>query len=820
MVAALAAALDCQPGREQSLYEPLPLGTSSSAMSPSQYTAAHPTPSIQHAVGEKVITHDEKETTDFDDHTVHVEDELEEGRVAMLLSAAGKNQVARIRHWIRSGVNPSATDYDYRSALHIAASDGHVEAINALLEEGANVQAKDRFGSSPLDEAVNNGHKQCADILRAAGASHAAVERLEARLIAAAASNNLDDVRLLLESGVSPNCCDYDRRGPLHLAVSEGNIDVAKLLLAFGAKANAEDRFGITPVAEAQRHGTRTGSNPLKALFESSHLVSHAPFLSKFVLFFGGLEVTIIILIGLFVRYGNGAEGNASPTDVDTRLSFASVYPLYQDIHVMIFIGFGFLMTFLRKSSYTGVGLTFLIGALTIQWYLLNRTFWIGSLTGTYNKLLLDIPTLASADFCAGAVLISFGAVLGKVSPVQALGMAVIEVVLYALNEQLGILYFRVDDIGGTITLHMFGAFYGLAFSRLVTPAGSSGNHHNSAVYHSDTFAMIGTVFLWLFWPSFNAALSEGQPMQRAVINTLLSMTGSCVVAFITSYSLRRERSFNMVDVQNATLAGGVAIAACCDQLIEPGSAVAIGAIAGLVSVLGYVYLQGWLENTIGLHDTCGVLNLHGMPSLIGGFASMIAALKADVSSLGQAQLDFIFPARDSRSPSKQAAFQFAFMCCTLGISLVSGTVAGLILRLSFFEPVPRARLFEDSNHWETPAQEIPYYFDERGEVSRGKANTAASEEEQERLLTKVNSSQATLEQQVLAMQRQLALLATKKNAATTMAGVPASQQSHTQQYGNTVHGVEQQQVQVAVIANVFDKVLNRLDQLEKRGNS
>jgi hypothetical protein len=38
--------------------------------------------------------------------------------------------------------------------------------------------------------------------------------------------------------------------------------------------------------------------------------------------------------------------------------------------------------------------------------------------------------------------------------------------------------------------------------------------------------------------------------MNRAVTNTFLSLCGSCVAAFLSSYALRRERSFNMVDVQ------------------------------------------------------------------------------------------------------------------------------------------------------------------------------------------------------------------------------------------------------------------------------
>lgn len=42
---------------------------------------------------------------------------------------------------------------------------------------------------------------------------------------------------------------------------------------------------------------------------------------------------------------------------------------------------------------------------------------------------------MINADFCAAAVLISFGAVLGKTGPVQLLLMALLEVVLFGLNE-------------------------------------------------------------------------------------------------------------------------------------------------------------------------------------------------------------------------------------------------------------------------------------------------------------------------------------------------------------------------------------------------
>jgi len=45
--------------------------------------------------------------------------------------------------------------------------------------------------------------------------------------------------------------------------------------------------------------------------------------------------------------------------------------------------------------------------------------------------------SIIEADFAAAAVLISFGAVLGKVSAMQLLIMAIIEVVLFQVNQYI-----------------------------------------------------------------------------------------------------------------------------------------------------------------------------------------------------------------------------------------------------------------------------------------------------------------------------------------------------------------------------------------------
>lgn len=51
----------------------------------------------------------------------------------------------------------------------------------------------------------------------------------------------------------------------------------------------------------------------------------------------------------------------------------------------------------------------------------------------------------------------------------------------------------QVKDAGGSMTIHMFGAYFGLAVSRvLYRPQLEKSKHRQGSVYHSDLFAMIG----------------------------------------------------------------------------------------------------------------------------------------------------------------------------------------------------------------------------------------------------------------------------------------------------------------------------------------
>lgn len=62
-------------------------------------------------------------------------------------------------------------DYDFRTPLHLAASEGHVDICRFLVSRGARVNRSDRWGGSPLDDAHRQRHPQVIAYLREHGAT-------------------------------------------------------------------------------------------------------------------------------------------------------------------------------------------------------------------------------------------------------------------------------------------------------------------------------------------------------------------------------------------------------------------------------------------------------------------------------------------------------------------------------------------------------------------------------------------------------------------------------------------------------------------------
>src|SRR5690606_34367015 len=131
--------------------------------------------------------------------------------------------------------------------------------------------------------------------------------------------------------------------------------------------------------------------------------------------------------------------------------------------------------------------------------------------------------------------------------------------------------------------------------------------------YESDILALVGTLFLWVLWPSFNAVFAPAGTQHRVVINTVLALISSAV--FTASFSrILRGGKFHPGDIQRASIAGGIAVGSLTSFVVGPGGAMITGAVAGLLATISHIYLQGVLRRGFGYEDTMGVLGIFFVP--------------------------------------------------------------------------------------------------------------------------------------------------------------------------------------------------------------
>ncbi|CAF0958987.1 unnamed protein product [Adineta ricciae] len=409
-------------------------------------------------------------------------------------------------------------------------------------------------------------------------------------------------------------------------------------------------------------------------------------------------QILFTFLLGFHSEYRYFPVTNVTNYENPPRGLVEFYYSMFTDIHVMMFIGFGYLMTFLRRYSFSSVGFNFILCAFTLEWAVIVRGYLFDWNT-TNQKFIVDVQSLTTADFVSASILISMGAVLGKANPVQLILMALLEVPIQVVNEYIGLHIFCAFDPGESMYVHVFGAYFGLAVAFVLYRRNVEDSPHEKSRYTSDIFAMVGTIFLFCFWPSFNAGVATGVTRLYAVVNTYISICSSVIGAFLMSNLVKRGR-FDMVHVQNSTLAGGVAVGTIAGSNIGLHGAMVIGTLAGMISVLGYEFLTPRLKH-IRIHDTCGVHNLHGMPGFMSGITGIIVASISDRSGYLNHLTDSCLGGGAFRGNSTQSGYQAAGLALTLGMGLVGGLVTGIILRLPIFSQ--KENDFDDEIHWHLP---------------------------------------------------------------------------------------------------------------------
>ncbi|MBN9123392.1 MAG: ammonium transporter [Nitrosospira sp. 56-18] len=333
------------------------------------------------------------------------------------------------------------------------------------------------------------------------------------------------------------------------------------------------------------------------------------------------LCLTLSGAVSLFLLFSSLiAWGSEGPELNEARQVAQYNYVIH--ILAMLLVGFGFLMVFVRRYGFGATTGTYLVVAVGLPLYMLLRANGVFAHEIAPNT----VKALLFAEFAVASALIAMGAVLGRLRVFQYALLALFLIPAYLLNEWLVLdngmgLTEGFQDTAGSIIIHAFGAYFGLGLSLILTTASQRSQPIESDAT-SDRFAMLGSMVLWLFWPSFATAIVPFEEMPQTVVNTVLALCGATLSTYFLSTYFHKGKT-SMVDMANAALAGGVAIGSTCN-IISPTGAFAVGLLAGAVSVIGYVFIQPALESRFKLVDTCGVHNLHGMPGLLGALVAMM----------------------------------------------------------------------------------------------------------------------------------------------------------------------------------------------------
>ncbi|XP_075293905.1 blood group Rh(CE) polypeptide isoform X2 [Opisthocomus hoazin] len=350
----------------------------------------------------------------------------------------------------------------------------------------------------------------------------------------------------------------------------------------------------------------------------------------------------------------------------------------------MVIFGFGFFLTFLKRYRLSSTGFNLVIVVLGVQCSVLVEGLLVFLLQRPNEERLIRITRAAMT---VTAVVISTGAVLGKANPVQLILMTVVEIIVFHMSKWSNNTFLGVPDDISMMHVHLFGAYFGLAVaSRFSEPSPRS--EKNASSPKSDLFSMLGTLFLWVFWPSFNSVLAADNK-SKVIYNSYFALAVSAVTAFVLSVLTTKDGKFRMTHIHSAVLAGGVAVGYAAHLIKYPWIAMILGLLASVIAILGSYCSQSCLSPALKIHDSSGVHFTFGLPAVLGALAQVVLFIIEEwtnVPSLGYSVLLHI------------GAF-----CLTVSVALITGLITGLILNLKLFKTAPISKYFDDQFYWEFP---------------------------------------------------------------------------------------------------------------------
>ena len=246
-----------------------------------------------------------------------------EKEVLKLADASQTNSLEQVEELLRKPLNPNALSevFGPRSALHLAAGEGHLEVVKLLLEAKANREARDSEDRTALLLAANSGHAETVKLLLEVGADKGVFDSYDMTALHIAAGNgHAAVVKLLLEAGAETEAVTDQSWTALHCAAAFGRTEVVKLLLEAGAEKEAVTDQSWTALHCAAAFGrTEVVKLLLEAGAEKEAVTDQSWTALHGAAAFGRTEVVKLLLEA-------GAEKEAADSIQRTALHFAAAF--------------------------------------------------------------------------------------------------------------------------------------------------------------------------------------------------------------------------------------------------------------------------------------------------------------------------------------------------------------------------------------------------------------------------------------------------------------------------------------------------------------
>src|SRR5207302_682849 len=158
------------------------------------------------------------------------------------------------------------------------------------------------------------------------------------------------------------------------------------------------------------------------------------------------------------------------------------------------------------------------------------------------------------------------------------------------------------QDFAGSTVVHLTGATAGFAGLLLLGPRIGKyvKGRANAIPGHNMPLAQLGVLILWFGWFGFNPGSTLNATnlhFADIVVVTNLAAAAGAVAALATIYAITKTMDVGMIG--NGAIAALVAITAPSGY-VEPWAAIVIGAVAGVIVVVGVLAIDKYLDDPVG----------------------------------------------------------------------------------------------------------------------------------------------------------------------------------------------------------------------------